>query len=149
EPRFYNTILTYPMGLTYSLCHERIEKEICRYPKRFYGILAALIALFTGYSLLIRKIVFTYEYLYIPVPLLFIVIVIMITMIYDIDNKVLRFFGSHLFEMFILMRIPMILLRHQGITNPYVFTLTSFVISVILAYFYKLLLNKIDACLHL
>ena len=62
----------------------------------------------------------------------------------DVCNPILIFFGKHLFEMYILMRIPMLILQRLGVTNVYLFVFLSFAATVLLAVGFKKLTGAID-----
>lgn len=71
-------------------------------------------------------------------------VIVAATMKIDLHNKILQFFGTRLFEIYILMRIPMIVLLHFHITNTYFFVLISFAATVALAFLFKKVLKFVD-----
>lgn len=55
-----------------------------------------------------------------------------------LGNAVLKWLGKHLFEVYILMRLPMMLLQNTAIGQKhFVYFVLCFLATVILAYFYK------------
>ena len=63
--------------------------------------------------------------------------VILFTMRIKINNPFLNVCGDYLFEIYILQRIPMILLSYYGLAKSslYVYLLLIFVITLILSYY--------------
>ena len=74
-------------------------------------------------------------------------VIVTVTMRVDISNKILEFFGKYLFEIYILMRIPMIILLKFNITNTYLFVIISFIITLLIAVLFKKFLNAADRVL--
>ena len=124
---FYDTILVYPMGLWFALYRSQVELWITAKSKRYYGLFFAFSALFVGLYLL-RNYVVAYELL----SMVFIAICVLGTMKIQMDNKWLRFLGQHTFEIYILQRIPMMLL-HSCHLPTIVYFVLSFGITVVLA----------------
>lgn len=62
------------------------------------------------------------------------------------DNRFLQYLGDNVFEIYILQRIPMRLMRSFRIARhqPVVFVLLSFVITCILAYLFRRAMEKLD-----
>ena len=140
EAWWFDTALCYPFGMFISLQRERLEGFIFKKPVNYYAALILCAAVFAVCHLK-RGNIFCYE----AQLILFGVVIILVLMKLDVNNKVLRFFGKHLFEMYILMRIPMSILLHFNITNTYLFVCISFVITVLAAVIFKKLLAVIDS----
>lgn len=162
ESRYYNTFLSVSMGIWFALYQERIEQFVQGKKAapvnsgdvtpaghgRFFAILFGLAALYVAGGVLLMGIYDRYEWLYIPLPLLFMAALLLLTMVWRFDNPVLRYFGEHLFSVFILMRLPMELLEYAGLAeNVYIFMALSFVCTVILAHVFDLFLQKLDSVL--
>ena len=76
-------------------------------------------------------------------------LVLMITMKFNFGNRVLNWFGANVFGIYILQRIPMLVLEHFGINkfNEYLFIVICLVVTVILTILFNKLLAVIDrAC---
>ena len=67
--------------------------------------------------------------------MLFTLGIVMITMKVKITNPVLEWFGNHVFSVYILQRIPMILLSRYGVADrhKYEFMIASIIVTVFLA----------------
>ena len=148
ESRYYNTFLCVSMGIWFSLYRGPVERAVQKSRGRFFGLLAALAVPYIGGGVLLMGIYDDYEYLYIPLPLLFMAALLLLTMVWRFDNPVLRYFGEHLFSVFILMRLPMMLLEYLGMTeNVYLFLLLSFIMTVPLAHVFDRFLQALDKVL--
>ena len=142
ENYWYDTILCYPLGMAYYLFQEKIESFLFKNKVNWYIALAITAA---GYiaAFMLRK--------YLPFTLLrhllFGLTVVLFTQKVSINNKILRFFGKHLFSIYILQRLPMLVLQHFGFTNRYLFTIVTFVITILLAVPFDYLLGQLDKIL--
>ena len=136
---WYDTILSYPMGFLYSSCKNRFEDIL----RRFYWLAGGFLLLvfllfyfcprifpFCGYSLPHNI-----------VSMAFAVLCVWLTMKVEITSPVLRWFGAHLFPVYIYMRIPMIFIeqRHSDLiaTQPALFIVLSLVVTVAIVYLYR------------
>lgn len=107
---FYNTVILLPLGCWYALFEDRI-REILNSRKVIYPIALILVAAIYYYSFCHRK--DSIEF-YTVWAAAFIAGILLVTMRFRIQNKVLAFFGKHVFSIYIIQRIPMILLDHFG-----------------------------------
>lgn len=138
---WYNTLLCYPFGLIYSLYKDSINKLLFN-NKTYYLLLITLLIIF----ICIKKVQYLNIVFYSIVALMFVFLIVMVTMKVNINNRYLKWFGDNLFYMYILQRIPMIVLTKLGYVNNhgYRFLLLSFIITVVLSIIYKAFLNKAD-----
>lgn len=139
---WFDTVLLYPIGMWYSFGKVRIESFLRGKAYRFWLVFSAVFAAMVVLHLL-RANYLCYELWLITLALF----IVLLTMKVKIGNPVLRFFGKHLFEIYILMRIPMLILLHWGITNIYAFVLSSFAVTVLLAAGFQKTLDLLDALL--
>ena len=152
ESRYYNTFLCVAMGVWFSLYREPVEAFAQGAGKpgrgRFFGLLFGLAALYVAGGVALMGVYDRFEFLYIPLPLIFMMTLLLLTMVWRFDNPVLGWFGDHLFSVFILMRLPMILLRYFGLNeNVHLFLLLAFAATVGLAFVYDRLLKALDGVL--
>ena len=107
--RWYDTILCFPLGMVLSECKDKAFR-IYRFRPLWWGSVLALIAFqaisikYAG-SILLR----------IAAMITFSILVFLITMRVSVDNPALRYLGSHLFGLFIMQRVPMILVKQYGL----------------------------------
>lgn len=137
---WFDTVLLYPLGMWYSLGKNNIEKFIEKKPVNYFSLLLLCIAIFI-ISHILRKNIICYELSQVSLC----AVIVAVTMKLDIGNRILEFFGKHLFEFYILMRIPMLILKHYDITNTYIFVVISFISTVILIVVFKKLLVFLDS----
>ena len=137
---WYNTILCYPLGFLYSSYKEKIEPFLKRY---YWGALLALMILLVGaFSLFLScQVANPFQLLYNAFCMLFVMTVVMVTMKVGIGNAPLRWAGSHLFPIFIYMRLPMLVMEQKTPalvgTYPAVFILIALAVTLLIARCYK------------
>ncbi len=146
ESWYYNTLILYAVGMWYSLMKKYIETVLMKND---------IIYLITGAVL-----VTVYYYVYINRGkgiewysvwgILFMALVLMLTMKLNIGNRILTFFGSHVFSVYILQRIPMAVLTRAGLntSHKYAFTVLCFFITVALAVLYDYLIGRLDSLVY-
>ena len=137
---WFDTVILYPLGIWYSIGKEKIEGFIKKKSINYFFLLIMSFAIFVVTHLL-RGNILCYEISQVALC----AVIVFVTMKFDINNKVINFFGRHLFEIYILMRIPMNLLIHFGITDTYPFVLISLATTIVLAVLFKKLLSFIDS----
>lgn len=143
---WYDTVLCYPLGIFWSL----YGKKICeRINKSFICYFISLV-LFAGVFVVCWYYRFSQEHslIYSIVDLImniaFTILVVLVTMKIQFNNKILQWLGKHLFEIYILQRIPMNVLSLLGLNefNIYLFVAVSLVITILLSAIYKPLIDK-------
>lgn len=137
---WFDTVLLYPLGIWYSIGKDKIESFIRKKPVNYWILLMLSVFVFI-FSHIFRGNILLYEISQVSLC----AVIVCVTMKVDVNNKILGFFGSHLFEIYILMRIPMIILLQFNITNTYLFVAISFIVTVILAVLFKRFLSYIDS----
>ena len=123
---WYNTALLYPFGMLWSLYRDKLDKPLKN------NIVCSLIFVFAllGWLVIgnsyVKHILFALSFLIVTTKVCF-------------GNKVLHWFGKYLFEIYILQRIPMIILERIGILGSHVYL--SFIIclsaTIVLAIIFK------------
>ncbi len=141
---WYNTMMCYPFGMFFSYYKDSIKKILFN-NKTYYLLLITLIILFLG----TKQSQYINIVLYSIVAILFVFLIVMITMKVNINNRYLKWLGDNLFYIYILQRIPMIILTKYGyVTNHgYRFILISFIVTIILSVIYKSVLDRVDKVL--
>jgi len=149
ETQFYNTIHIYLFGMIYAYYQNRIDHFILKSNKRMFVILAILVVLL-GVVRLSRLLIdcsfFMDLCLYWISGILFICCVLAISLYVQFGNPVLDFLGTHIFEIYILQRIPMNLLYGM---EKYLYFVVCLVITVLISIGYKILEKKLDKFLKL
>lgn len=137
---WYDTVLCYPAGMLFYYAKPEFEKLLQRSKWIYWTVLIVLLGAFavsykfSEYSILLfaRHILFT-------------IIVVMVTMKFSINNKILNFFGTHLFSIYILQRIPMNILSDFGFNNKYLFVLVSFALTIPICLGFDWAIAKLDS----
>ena len=141
----YNTIILFPIGMWYSLIREYAEKVVLKNDFLWLGSAVICFALFALFSFIRGSGIIFYSLW----AIFFMLCIVLLTMKVKIQNKALTWLGSHVFSLFILQRLPMILLRHIGFNQyKYLFVAVCFVLTLILSFAFDLLLQKTDSLIY-
>ena len=129
---FYSTVLLYPFGAWYTLFKERTDRFVMRDQKTYLTVLVAGLFVYPILSALRRTAGIP---AYFAWEIAFACLVLLITMKVSWDSRLLNWLGTHVFGIYILQRIPMILLKQTGLirSHPYVSFLIAFAATVVLA----------------
>lgn len=141
----YDTIILFSAGMIFSLSRPFIEKNLAK-SRLVYPAAAAAAA--AAYLFFYKKRSAGIEF-YSMWAILFMALVVLFTMKVKIGNPVLSFFGSHVFSIYILQRIPMIIFSKLGLAsaNKYLFVVLCFSATVMLAVIFDRLTGKLDRVL--
>lgn len=139
----YNTIILLPLGCWYSLLKKPIEK-IVMHNDYIYALVAMLIFViyYTSFGFRWKHGIEGYSIWAIA----FTLTVVLITMKVSFCNPVLSWFGNHVFSVYILQRIPMMVLSAKGLaaSNKYVFLIMSLISTCFLAMIFDYATGKIS-----
>ena len=140
KPDYYaSTILCFPCGMLFSYYKDKIDSFLIKnYYKTFIVI---LIVLCLSYYL---SNLFNNIYTYDLFAIFFILLIVIISMKIKLNNKVYYYFGSNVFYIYILQRIPMMLFN--SISNNYLFFAVSLISTLLLSYVIKKITNKMQKC---
>ena len=137
-----DTSFCFSLGMIYSYFKTDIEKFIQK--NKTYIIFFCILLI----SYLILNIIYykiRNPYIYIVISSVFSLLVVMITMKFTINCKFFEILGKNVFWIYILQRIPMIILSNLKMQNhQYLFLILSFLSTIIIAEIYKYIIdNKI------
>lgn len=133
---WYNTILTFPAGVIFSAFKEKWLPVL----KRHYRIfLPFSILIFTGFRILpnsFRGILYNLD------SLACVFCILLLSMKVRVQNRPLKWLGTHLFPLYIYQRLPMIALfsidgGNFVKQNPILYALICFGITLLIAFLYK------------
>lgn len=131
---WYDTLTLYAFGMWYSFFKNIIEKVLMKNDLIYFAVFAIVaLGYLEAYNIRMRT---NFRlYIYTAWAVLFTLGIVMMTLKVKIGNPVLEWFGNHIFSVYMLQRLPMILLTHLGIAerHKYAFLLASLVITVLLA----------------
>ncbi len=141
---WYDTILTYPLGMLFSLERERVERLLTGKTYKWLvgmGVLAAVpIAMrLLGDNIINVSIGFALSGLFI----------VLLSMRVSLHNRFLYFLGDHLFEIYLLHMIPIRLFHTWGFIafSPVLSFLVLLAVTLTAAYFAKLGYGKLFSLL--
>ena len=134
---WYDTALCYALGMGYSLVKEYVEKAV---NKNFFLWLFSLLLSAAAFVVLKGHNVF----IEIAANLCFTVSLVIFTMRITLNNKVLKWCGEHLFEIYILQRIPMIIFQKVRLSewNIYIYFTVCVAVTALLCIVFKYLTTK-------
>ena len=147
QPWWYNTIWCMPFGMLYASYKENIESFFCKSYKLYFAIMLLLCGVSVGLYVLINKsgVVDYFGMLYNLLSISFSLFVVGLSYCVKISNPVLRFFGKLSFSIYILQRLPMIILVHTSLTIiPTLFVFVCFVITILIAVGFNYVCGYVD-----
>lgn len=141
ESYFYDTVLLYFVGMVLYLVKDKMELLFKEHKWTYYIALFLSIALYLAayklrnYSVLIEMVKHC----------CFGAVFLLLTMKVSINNKFLAFCGKNLFSIFILQRIPMLILSHFGISEyPALFVAVSILLTFAIAVPFTIIIGNLD-----
>lgn len=138
---YYNTIILYALGMWYSLLKPYIDAIVLKNDMIYSAVCALWIVIL--YVTYIHRTSYGIES-YSLWAIAFTISVILFSMKFTFKSTILSWFGTHIFSVYILQRIPMMVLHHFGVsqTHKYFFIILSIVITIIIAQLFDLLTGK-------
>lgn len=116
EGRWYNTILCFTAGVWYSYIQRPFEKILGKSQIKYGIALLIMVLLFFLCHSRINVSLMAYEF----TGIFFCMIIVLLSKRFYTGNRMLKWLGNHVFSIYILQRIPMIIGRELGL-NEYVF----------------------------
>lgn len=141
QAHWYDTIICYALGIWYSLLRDKIEK-IINYNIPVYILFFIVTGAGAAYFGLNRGASFVHKEL---CMILFTAFIVILTMRVSFHNKVLMWCGQHLFGLYILQRIPMIIFKEIGLAqyNMYLYFAVCLIITVPMAWLFEKYTGKL------
>ena len=133
---YADTILCFPLGIWYSYFKDRINSVL--YKKYYLCLTVSLICLIITF-LLVKY--FYNIYIYNIYACCFIIFIVFLTRKIKINSPIISFFGIHTFWIYILERIPMIILQNK--LNNYIYFSVCLILTIILSFFIKKITDKL------
>lgn len=139
---FYNTIILFALGGWFALFQDKIESVLL---KNDYIYLSAGAIMTVLYWISFKNRSYGIK-AYSVWAVLFTLAVVVITMKINIKSTALEWIGKRVFSIYILQRIPMIVLTKTGFAqnSPYAFIVMAFLITLGLAVVFDYLVGKLD-----
>lgn len=139
---WYNTVILFCVGCWYALFEKEIKKIMQR---NDYFYLGAVFLLVCVYSIsYLHRWDSGIEH-YTVWALAFIAMVVCITMKVEINSWLLQWLGGHVFSIYILQRIPMIIMKQLGFEkHRYFFMIMALAATLFLAVVFDALIGRLD-----
>lgn len=141
EQWWMNTSLCFSFGMIYSYYKDKIEiylEDNLRYTLLFIVFIILYLLLNYIYIKSNNPIIYSI------ISLFFTALILLLTMKFSVSNIVLIYFEKNVFWVYILQRIPMIVLTEFEINKyPYTFFALCFIITICLTFIYTYVINKI------
>ena len=138
---WYNTALCFPLGMWISIYKQKINNLFMKDNQKYlFALLISVLFFYISYKN--HNIGDFYYQLW---SLNFALIIIFITMKLHINNRILLFLGKNTFWIYILQRIPMIILQRVGIqkNSSYIYVIICFIITILLSIGYEKIFKNI------
>lgn len=146
---WYDTVMCYPLGMWFYVAKPYVDKMLLGNFDKWFSAVAASAICFSCLKALLSALKGSRK-VFIPMALIFAIGIVLLSMRISINNGVLRWFGSRVFGIYILQRIPMMVLRYFGWNDkPVVFTAVCFAITIVLAEIFERATGKLDEWLHI
>ena len=141
---WYDTILCYTLGMIFSLYRYKIEAVINESRKTWL--------FFLGIFMVGHYMAFYYRndnaILYEVWVFCFVAAIVTFTMRYVFDSAILRWGGDHLFGLYILQRLPMMILKpymltaHASVLQKYMYVAVCFAATIVMVVMYDMTIGK-------
>ena len=142
EERFYSTIMCYPAGSAIALYKKDILRLFSKY--KYATVFSLIVIIGVTYKLRIYTIIMNIS------SIALILLIVWFLTFFTIDSNIFYFFGKHAFSIFILQRIPGILItvffNGFGI-NKYILICLDFASTIGMALVYDKFLELLDMTL--
>ena len=138
---YYNTIICYPVGVLYSIYYNEIEKFYNNIKKYRLSIVINLLLLLLFAIIVLKhpKSIIFYELMSVS----FVYSILNVSRHIKVESKILFYLGKNLFPLYILQRIPMIVLKELGVlaSGEYLYFIYCFISTIVLTIIYNFILN--------
>lgn len=140
-PYFYNTVFTFILGYIFPLIKEYFDKRIIQNNKAYLCWLTISSIL---YMIFYNK--RNVHFIFYELWIFFFTFILILSMSrIQVANKSLIWCGKNVFGLYILQRIPIILMCYFKLnTNVFFFIITGFIFTIILVFIFNKLLNIVD-----
>lgn len=143
KSHWWNTLLCFSLGMWFGYYKQRIDSFMKNNKNYWITFVVLILAFFALWFVHIK--IRNLGKGYIFLSLLFALVVVAITMKVQIGNKVLNFFGEHVFSIYILQRIPMMVFQ-KLITNAFLYFVVCFAITIVIAVGFDYIFNQVKQC---
>ena len=135
---WYNTIIAYPLGMLFAFFEPKFRSWINKSHLNFI-ILATAGAVTIFFSSFDKGKLTSYE-VFVTSSIL---IILALSLKVEFGNKILEFLGKYVFEIYILQRIPMLLLK-QYIPQKYLYFAACFAATIVISILFRFAEKGVD-----
>ena len=130
EAWWYDTVLCYALGMWFSLLKPQIEAILTK--NNLVWLVCTAVIGGGFYATSLYRNIFSVK---VVCMLLFCLLLVILSLKFTVSNKILSWMGRYTFELFILQRIPMIVLKRLGLgdVNMYLFFFASLALTVVMS----------------
>ena len=142
---WYDTVLCYVAGLWYSLFKDKIESLLTK-NNIIWAVIVVVLALGWWHTHRRQNL---FVGLRILEALMFALAFVAASLKVSVKNKALIWMGKYTFEIYILMRVPMIVFGKLGVKsfNLYIYVIVSLVATFVISFLFSKLLTQVDKLL--
>ncbi len=138
---WYDTVMCYPLGMWYYIAKPYLDKKLLPSFGKWFVAVALCAASFLALRMVFKEKDSIAAFIF--MAMIFAIGTSLISMRISVNNAVLRWFGSRVFGVYILQRIPMIILQHFGCNDsPIVYAAVCFAITILLAEVFERSMGK-------
>lgn len=135
---WYNTIIAYPLGMLFAMTEPQFRAWINK--SRFNFIIIATIGAVSIFLSSYDKGKLTSYKVFVTASIF---IILALSLKVEFKNKILEFLGKYVFEIYILQRIPMLILKNY-IPQKYLYFAACFAATIIISILFRFLANGVD-----
>ena len=140
----YNTLPLFPMGMWYAAFKDKIDKIVMKNNMSYLIFLFLSVLMFAVGQKHRSHGLHMYEFWACG----FMLIILLLSMKIKLSNGIINTMGKHVFSVYILQRIPMMIFSELGLNkNNLIFFALTFVATLIIAFTFDKIMAKIDAVL--
>lgn len=142
KPNYWSsTYLCYVAGMWYSFFKEKIDHILKNKVILYYLVTICSLVIYMYFYRIRNQRLLMFNL----VAILFCLVFVLGSMKISFHSKILTWLGNHLFWIYILQRIPMILLKHCGVAAqyPYIFLFVTFIVTLLMAYYMNIISNQL------
>lgn len=143
---WYNTALVYPAGMIFSLIKNIFDKIAAKKDVIWLGCTLGIFVLYNVFEHFKKSGLIFYELW----AILFAMLIVVFTMKFKIGNKILDWVGSHVFSIYMLQRIPMMIFEKIGLAqnHKYIFVIACLAVTLGLSAGFDMITTKIDKLIY-
>ena len=145
DPFWYNTLLTYSLGIWFSLYKDKIQAWLFN-NKHYFITLALTIAAFVYLWIFVGGTKHENQVVYEMCSIIYLALVVLLTMKINVTNPILKFLGKHMFGVYLMHRVVLVLMPQVFIyCFPHLSFVVYFILTILVAWAFDVLTGKLTA----